>query len=116
MAVDVRIPSLGESVSEGVIARWAKKDGEIVRADEVLLELETDKAAMEIPAPESGVVRLLKREGDKVAVGDVVARIEADGGARATTPPVAPAPAPAARPLVPLRPPSVEPAEPNVEA
>ena len=50
MTVDVRIPSLGESVSEGVIVRWARQDGDNVRADEVLLELETDKASMEIPA------------------------------------------------------------------
>src|SRR5262245_4549662 len=88
---DVQIPTLGESVNEGVIVRWAKREGETVRADEVLLELETDKAAMEIPAPRGGVVHILKPEGEKVAVGDVVAKIDEDGAARA---PAAPAAAP----------------------
>src|SRR5262245_1320941 len=99
---DVQIPTLGESVNEGVIVRWAKREGESVRADEVLLELETDKAAMEIPAPRSGVVHILKPEGEKVAVGDVVARIDEDGAARAQTAPLIqqpkPPPGPVARP------------------
>ena len=50
MAFQVRIPTLGESVTEGTITRWAKQDGETVTVDEVLLELETDKASMEIPS------------------------------------------------------------------
>jgi 2-oxoglutarate dehydrogenase E2 component (dihydrolipoamide succinyltransferase) len=99
MAFEVRIPSLGESVTEGVIAQWRKRDGERVAADEVLLELETDKANMEIPAEQAGVLRILKQEGATVAVGEVVARIEdgaaaASSGAPATaTAPSAPAPA-----------------------
>jgi 2-oxoglutarate dehydrogenase E2 component (dihydrolipoamide succinyltransferase) len=101
--VDVQIPTLGESVNEGVIVRWAKREGETVRADEVLLELETDKAAMEIPAPRSGVVHILKPEGEKVAVGDVVARIDEDGAPRAQAAPKLveqpkPPPGPIARP------------------
>ena len=63
MAFEVRIPNLGESVTEGVIVRWAKKDGEKVAADDVLLELETDKASMEIPAPRAGVLQIVKPEG-----------------------------------------------------
>jgi len=110
MTVDVRIPSLGESVSEGVIVRWARQDGDNVRADEVLLELETDKASMEIPSPESGVLHIVKPQGDKVAVGDVVARIDQDGAPRAAAPATA-APAPVAR--APVPPP---PARPNLEA
>src|SRR5207237_8045776 len=109
MTVDVRIPSLGESVTEGVIVRWARQDGDTVRTDEVLLELETDKASMEIPAPESGVLHIVKPQGDKVAVGDVVARIDQDGAPREAAP--TPAPAPAAR--APVQPP---PARPNLEA
>ena len=102
-SVDVQIPTLGESVNEGVIVRWAKREGETVRADEVLLELETDKAAMEIPAPRSGVVHILKPEGEKVAVGDVVARIDEDGAPRAQAAPrlveqPKPPPGPIARP------------------
>src|SRR5258705_5273604 len=83
MAFEVRIPPLGESVTEGVIARWAKRDGEPVAKDEILLELETDKASLEIPAEEGGVLHIVKQEGETVQVGDVVARIEPDGaGAR----------------------------------
>jgi 2-oxoglutarate dehydrogenase E2 component (dihydrolipoamide succinyltransferase) len=76
MAFEVRIPPLGESITEGVITRWVKRDGEAVRRDDVLLELETDKAGMEIAAERDGVLRVMKDEGATVAVGDVVARIE----------------------------------------
>ena len=76
MPVDVRIPTLGESVSEGVIARWLKQDGETVQVDEPLLELETDKASVEIPAAGSGVLKIIKSAGETVQVGDVVGRIE----------------------------------------
>jgi 2-oxoglutarate dehydrogenase E2 component (dihydrolipoamide succinyltransferase) len=104
MAFEVHIPPLGESVSEGTITRWAKRDGERVTPDEVLLELETDKAGMEIAAERAGVLRILKPEGATVNVGDVVARIEdgESGAAREAAPgappPHAPAPAPAAAP------------------
>jgi len=80
MAIEVRIPSLGESVSEGVIARWLKQNGDAVAADEVLFELETDKATMEIAAEVAGRLEILKPEGTTVEVGTVVARIaEGDG-------------------------------------
>jgi len=79
MATDVHIPTLGESVTEGVIVRWIKGDGETVAVDDPLLELETDKASVEIPAEVAGVLSILKQEGETVAVGDVVARIEIDG-------------------------------------
>ncbi len=100
MAVEVRIPTLGESVSEGVIARWLKGDGTVVQRDEALLELETDKASVEIAADAPGVLRVLAAEGATVQVGDVVARIE-DAAAAAVPPPAAaraeaPPPAPAA--------------------
>jgi 2-oxoglutarate dehydrogenase E2 component (dihydrolipoamide succinyltransferase) len=81
MAFEVRIPSLGESVTEGVIARWAREDGEAVTADDVLLELETDKASMEIPAERAGVLHIVRAAGDTVAVGDVVATIDEDRAA-----------------------------------
>jgi 2-oxoglutarate dehydrogenase E2 component (dihydrolipoamide succinyltransferase) len=111
MAYEVRIPTLGESITEGVILGWRKKDGEKVGPDDVLLELETDKASVEIPAGASGVVRVLKKEGDTVQVGDVVARIEEGAGAPASKPatkvvaaPPQPAPPPA-RPT-PIAPPA----------
>src|SRR5207249_4283298 len=81
-----------ESVTEGVIVRWAKQDGEAVKPDDILLELETDKASMELPAERAGVLRIVKAAGEKVAVGELVARIEEDGGARAAAP-AAPKPA-----------------------
>ena len=62
MPFDVRIPPLGESVTEGVILRWLKHDGDRVRPDDLLLELETDKATMELPAERGGVLRILQPE------------------------------------------------------
>jgi 2-oxoglutarate dehydrogenase E2 component (dihydrolipoamide succinyltransferase) len=83
MPIDVRIPTLGESVSEGVIVRWIKADGATVHIDEPLLELETDKANVEIPAVGPGVLKIIKAEGETVRVGDVVASIE-DGAVQET--------------------------------
>jgi len=75
--VEIKIPDLGESISEGTIANWLKSDGEVVQADEALLERETDKAVMEIPAESGGRLEIVVEEGETVAVGDVVAiRIE----------------------------------------
>ena len=108
MPFDVRIPPLGESVTEGVILRWLKHDGDRVRPDDLLLELETDKATMELPAERGGVLRILQPEGQKVAVGDVIARLE-DSGAADDAKPAAPA-----RPLE--RAPAPTAAEPNLEA
>jgi 2-oxoglutarate dehydrogenase E2 component (dihydrolipoamide succinyltransferase) len=93
-AVDVRIPTLGESITEGVIVRWIKDDGAAVRTDDALLELETDKASVEIPAEQAGVLRILKAAGSTVQVGDVVGRIDDGAGAQvaesATPTPAAP--------------------------
>src|SRR2546428_3807051 len=98
MTFEVRIPTLGESVTEGVIVRWAKQDGEAVKPDDILLELETDKASMELPAQRAGVLRIGKAAGEKVADRELVARVQEDGGARPAAPaaaePAAPAPQP----------------------
>jgi 2-oxoglutarate dehydrogenase E2 component (dihydrolipoamide succinyltransferase) len=100
MPTEVRIPTLGESVTEGVIVRWIKGDGEAVNVDDPLLELETDKASVEIPAETAGVLSIVRKEGETVAVGDVVAHIQTDGaGKQPKTESKAgakPAPAPAA--------------------
>ena len=109
MAFDVRIPPLGESITEGVILRWLKHDGDRVRPDDLLLELETDKATMELPAERGGVLRILRPEGQKVAVGDVIARLE-DSAAADDAKPAAPA-----RPLERAAPAPAA-AEPNLEA
>jgi 2-oxoglutarate dehydrogenase E2 component (dihydrolipoamide succinyltransferase) len=83
MSIEVEIPTLGESITEGVIVRWIKAEGDAVATDEPLFELETDKASVEIPAPGAGVVHILKQEGATVQVGEVVARIDADGAGAA---------------------------------
>jgi 2-oxoglutarate dehydrogenase E2 component (dihydrolipoamide succinyltransferase) len=83
MAVEVRIPTLGESVTEGVIVRWAKRDGDAVAKDDVLLELETDKATMEIAAEAAGTLHVLRQEGETVSVGDVVGSIDDAAGVAA---------------------------------
>jgi 2-oxoglutarate dehydrogenase E2 component (dihydrolipoamide succinyltransferase) len=113
MPVEVRIPTLGESVTEGVIVRWIKGDGETVAVDEPLLELETDKASVEIPAEVAGVLSIVKKEGETVAVGDVVARIEADGAGKK---PKAEAKAPAAPAAQPASPEPKPPAEAKKES
>ena len=110
MAVDVQIPTLGESVSEGVIVRWIKRNGERVAADEPLFELETDKANVEIPAPSAGVVTILAQEGATVHVGDVVARIDSDGAATAKTVGPSTVPVGTAKPAPPAPVRSAEPA------
>jgi 2-oxoglutarate dehydrogenase E2 component (dihydrolipoamide succinyltransferase) len=94
MAVDIKVPSVGEAVTEGVLSRWLKPDGAAVKANEPVYELETDKATTEVSAPAAGVLKIAVREGEKVPVGSVVGRIEA--GAAAPTP-AAPAKAPPAK-------------------
>jgi len=74
-AVEIKIPSLGESITEGVIATWAKSDGEHVEADETLIELETDKAVMEIPSEASGKLEILAQAGETVEVDQLVAKV-----------------------------------------
>jgi 2-oxoglutarate dehydrogenase E2 component (dihydrolipoamide succinyltransferase) len=97
--MDIRIPAVGESVTEARILRWIKQDGEYVKADEPVLEIETDKASDTVPAPEDGIVRVVVPADQVVAVGAVVGKIEP--GAAPTTPasgePKASSPSPAAQ-------------------
>ena len=79
MPAEVKIPQLGESVTEGVIVRWLKEEGADVAADEPVLELETEKAAMEVSAEAAGRLHIVKPVGARVRVGEVVATIEAAG-------------------------------------
>src|SRR5260370_40935455 len=76
MAVEIRVPAAGESITEGVVSRWLKKDGEIVRAGEPVVELETEKATTEVPAPASGKLIASVPEGKTVTIGQVLGRIE----------------------------------------
>ena len=75
MAAEIRIPPLGESINEATLVRWLKEDGAHVEADEVVLELETEKAAMEVQAETSGRLRIVVRAGSQVTPGTVVGRI-----------------------------------------
>ncbi len=85
MATEIRVPTLGESVSEATIAQWFKKPGESVKADEPLVELETDKVTIEVPAPASGVLAdVLVRDGETVGVGALLGMIDAAGAGAAT--------------------------------
>ncbi len=91
-AVDVVMPQMGVSVSEGTITKWLKQEGEEVQADEPLLEISTDKVDTEVPSPGSGVVQqILAQEGETVPVGQRIAVIGAAGAEPAEESPAAPA-------------------------
>jgi 2-oxoglutarate dehydrogenase E2 component (dihydrolipoamide succinyltransferase) len=79
MPIDIKVPSVGESVTEGRIARWLKADGAAVRRDDIVCELETDKATAEVPAPASGVLHHGAKEGDTVSIGAVIGTIDPAG-------------------------------------
>ncbi len=138
MAVSVTMPALGESVSEGTVTRWLKKEGERVEADEPLLEVSTDKVDTEIPSPAAGVVSSIKvQEDETVEVGVELATIDDGAGAAAAEaapaaepepapepepesapepePESAPAPPEAERASAPQPPPAAEPAAPAPE-
>ncbi len=78
MSLDVKIPSLGESVTEATIGAWVKENGDAVEMDEVICEVESDKASVELRAEEAGTLEILVEEGETVAVGDTIARIDTD--------------------------------------
>lgn len=101
MATEIRVPTLGESVSEATIGKWFKKVGEAVALDEPLVELETDKVTIEVPAAAAGVLaEITAQEGDTVEVNALLGQISTDGAAVAATPkPAASAPAAAAAPV-----------------
>jgi len=89
MIVEVKVPQLSESVSEATLLDWHKKEGEKVSRDENLIDIETDKVVLELPAPADGVlIKILRKTRDSVASGDVIAQIDTEGKAAA-----APAPA-----------------------
>ena len=94
---EVILPSLGESITEGIVIRWFKAVGEAVERDEPLFEISTDKVDSEVPAPASGVLtQILAEEGDTVAVGAAVAVIGAEGDVAPSLPAAEAAEAPAA--------------------
>jgi 2-oxoglutarate dehydrogenase E2 component (dihydrolipoamide succinyltransferase) len=99
MKVEVKIPSVGESITSGVLSIWHKKDGEQVAADELLFTLETDKVSQEVNAPAAGVVSTKVAEGTEVKIGQLVAEIDPAATGTAPAVPTTPAPAPAAVPV-----------------
>ncbi len=103
MIVEVKIPQLSESVSEATLLAWHKKEGEAVTRDENLIDLETDKVVMELPAPADGVlVKILKGEKDTVTSGDIIAQIDTEAKASvAAAPQAAPAASAPAAPAAP---------------
>ena len=92
--VEVKVPQLSESVAEATLLQWKKKPGDAVAIDETLIEVETDKVVLEVPAPAAGVMaEIVKPDGSTVLAGELIARLDTDG--KATTTPVKPAAAPA---------------------
>src|SRR5580692_10925237 len=97
---EIRVPTLGESVTEATIGRWFKKAGDTVAVDEPLVELETDKVTIEVPAPSAGTLGdIVAKDGETVAVGALLGQIN-DGATGAAAKPAA-APAKAAAPAAP---------------
>jgi len=99
MAIEMKVPPVGESITEVTVATWNKKDGDVVKLDEVLCELESDKATFELPAEAEGILRIVAKEGDVLPIGAVICTIEASTTAAAPSAPVqdaAPVAAPAA--------------------
>ena len=107
---DIRVPTLGESVTEATIGKWFKKPGDPVAVDEPLVELETDKVTIEVPAPAAGVLGdIAAKDGETVAVGALLGQItDGAGAAKAAPKATAPSPQPAAKPAAP--PPPAQPA------
>ena len=90
MPIELKIPAVGESVQEVQIGRWLKKEGDAVEEDQSVVELETDKASLEVPAPRSGVLeKILKKEGETVSVGEVIGYIQDGNGKPGDTKPQA---------------------------
>ncbi len=93
MAIEIRVPTLGESVTEATIGKWFKKPGEAVKAEEPIVELETDKVTVEVPAPASGVLEaILVKEGETIGIGGLLGSIAAGVGGAVAAAPAAAAP------------------------
>src|ERR1043165_4613212 len=111
MPVNIVVPSFGESITEGTVAQWLKKEGQFVKKDDILLEVESEKATQGIPSPASGTLHIAAKEGARVEVGSVIGHIDETATVpTTTTAPAKPAepaksdnekPAPAAAPVVP---------------
>src|SRR5271167_3637186 len=84
--VEVKVPQLSESVSEATMLQWKKRPGQYVEQDEILIEIETDKVVLEVPAPSAGVLaQVIRQDGDTVVADEVIAKIDTE--AKASTSP-----------------------------
>src|SRR5689334_3545377 len=96
--MDIKVPAMGESVTEGTLANWLVKPGQAVKQDDPIAEIETDKVAVEVPAPAAGVItEQLVKEGETVQIGKIIARLQEGASASA-------APAPSAKPAASSKP------------
>ncbi|WP_207422326.1 2-oxoglutarate dehydrogenase complex dihydrolipoyllysine-residue succinyltransferase [Desertivirga brevis] len=86
MSLEIKVPPVGESISEVTLSRWIKKDGDQVEMDEVIAELESDKATFELTAEKAGTLKTIAAEGDTLAIGAIVASVEDSGSATAAAP------------------------------
>ena len=85
MSLTIKVPPVGESITEVTLSSWKKKDGDAVQMDEVIAELESDKATFELTAEKAGILKTTAKEGDVLPIGTVVATIEEGGAASAVT-------------------------------
>ena len=83
MSLEIKVPPVGESITEVVLSRWVKNDGDFVEMDEIIAELESDKATFELTAEQSGTLKVVASEGDTLEIGAVVCTIEEGGAAPA---------------------------------
>src|ERR1700742_2547719 len=74
--IDIKVPAVGESINEVTLVKWLKQEGQYVERDEVIAELESEKATFEVNAEKAGVLKTVGKEGDTLKIGDVVARID----------------------------------------
>ena len=93
MAIQIKVPAVGESITEVTIANWLKKDGDTVKLDEVIAELESDKATFELTAPSAGVLKIVKPQGSTVPIGELICEVDPSAQTEAQ-----PAPAPNSKP------------------
>ncbi|MBM3289991.1 MAG: dihydrolipoamide succinyltransferase, partial [Candidatus Hydrogenedentes bacterium] len=104
MPVELIVPPMGESITEVQIGAWRKQPGDPVNRDEPVVEIESDKATVDLPAPVSGaVVKVLKKEGERATVGEVIGYMD-ESASTATTAPAAPAPSPKPAAPAPVKP------------
>src|SRR5258706_16385401 len=78
MEIEIKVPSFGESISEVTLSKWLKKDGDLVQQDEIICEIESEKATNEMPAEKAGKLKIVAPEGSVLKIGDVICTIDAD--------------------------------------